>query len=65
MVALVSVQATSADDAAETSGQQPNAKPLALGSCVLADSETQFMYELTHVDDARVRATGRCSLIGN
>ena len=55
VVALAWVRTTAAADAEETSGQQLNATPLGTRSCVLAGAETQFVYELTHVDAARVR----------
>jgi hypothetical protein len=49
------MRTTAAAGAEETSGQQLNATPLGTRSCVLAGAETQFAYELTHVDAARVR----------
>jgi hypothetical protein len=55
VVALAWAQATSADAPVETSDQDPVATPLGTFSCVLAGTETQFVYEVTHVDAARVR----------
>src|SRR5215208_3622833 len=55
VVALAIAQPLLADDTAESADQKPSAKALSAFSCVLAGSETQFGYELTHVDAARVR----------
>jgi hypothetical protein len=55
VVSLALAQTASAGDTAESADQQPSAKPLCAFSCILAGSETQFVYELTHVDAARVR----------
>src|SRR6476620_11372712 len=55
VVAFASVRTMAAAGAEETSDQQVNATPLGTSSCVLAGTETQFVYELTHFDAARVR----------
>src|SRR4051812_18792068 len=55
VVALARAPSTSADDRTDTSGPEPDGKPLSAFSCVLAGSDTQFVYELTHVDAARIR----------
>src|SRR3954469_21550690 len=54
VVVFAWVRTTAAAGAEEASGQKLHATPLGTRSCVLAGAETQLVFELAHIDAARV-----------